>query len=367
MTTLTVTLPAARYDITITSGALSRVGELTKAQAPHRRALLVVDRAIVHTHGEVARRSLQDAGYDVAEIHLEASETHKTLQVVQRIYGVMLAHRLERSSPVVAVGGGIVGDVAGFAAATYLRGVPLIQVPTTLLAMVDAAIGGKTGVNASLPEGGMGKNLIGAFWQPRAVVIDPHTLRTLDKRHLRSGLAESIKHAMIADGALLDVIAHDADALVSCDLDTLATLIARSAAVKVKIVQDDEREAGNRALLNLGHTFAHAMEPIAELDLHHGEAVAIGLCAATHGAMLLGMCNDKYAMRVQSLLNTIGLPVRMAKPIAVDQLMQAMLYDKKVTSDKLRLILPCEPGVCRIVEDVPLAIVQKAWQHIGAV
>jgi 3-dehydroquinate synthase len=132
MTTLTVTLPAARYDITITSGALSRVGELTKAQAPHRRALLVVDRAIVHTHGEVARRSLQDAGYDVAEIHLEASETHKTLQVIQRIYGVMLAHRLERSSPVVAVGGGIVGDVAGFAAATYLRGVPLIQAPTTL-------------------------------------------------------------------------------------------------------------------------------------------------------------------------------------------------------------------------------------------
>lgn len=366
MPTINVTLPAAQYTISIEPGVLARLGELSQQAAPHTRALLAVDSAIAESHGRIAEQSLREAGYDVATIPLIASETHKTLQTVQRIYNVMLAQRMERSSPVIALGGGVVGDVAGFAAATYLRGVPVVQVPTTLLAMVDAAIGGKTGVNTPLPEGGLGKNLIGAFWQPRAVICDPQVLRTLDVRHLRCGLAECIKHGMIGDAGLLIAIEQDAGKLLAHDLDALTSLIIRSAAVKVAIVQEDERESGRRALLNLGHTFAHAIEPIAELDLHHGEAVAIGLCAAAKTASLVGSCDESYVQRVQRIVSAVGLPCRIEKSMPTAQLMHAMMYDKKVIDGKLRLIIPVKPGEAQIIENVAREVVEQAWRHVGA-
>jgi 3-dehydroquinate synthase len=366
MPAINVNLPAAQYRITIEPGALERLGELSRQAAPHDRALLVVDNAIAESHGKVAERSLQVAGFDVATVPMTANETLKTLQTVQRIYSVMLAQRLERSSPVIALGGGVVGDVAGFAAATYLRGVPVIQVPTTLLAMVDAAIGGKTGVNTPLPEGGLGKNLVGAFWQPRAVICDPQVLSTLDVRHLRCGLAECIKHGMIGDAGLLIAIEQDAGKLLAHDLDVLTSLIIRSAAVKIGIVQEDERESGRRALLNLGHTFAHAIEPIAELNLHHGEAVAIGLCAAAKTSSLLGVCDDAYVQRVEGIVSAVGLPCRIEKSVPTAQLMHAMMYDKKVVDGKLRLIIPVKPGEARIVENVPQEIVEQAWRQVGA-
>ncbi len=366
MPTLNVTLPTARYAIEIQSGALAKLGEMLAPMLPQHRALLVVDSTIAATHGKMAEQSLYAAGYDVATVHAVAKETQKTLQAVQRIYNVMLGQRLERTSPVIALGGGLVGDVAGFAAATFLRGVPLVQVPTTLLAMVDAAIGGKTAVNAPLPDGGLGKNLIGAFWQPRFVLSDPQVLQTLDIRHLRCGLAESIKHALIGDAELLAVIAAESPQLLAHDMDALTHLIARSAAVKVSIIQQDERETGQRALLNLGHTFAHAIEPISELDLQHGEAVAVGLCAATHCATLLGKCDVAYAKHITEVIHATGLPARVRQPVGYEPLLHAMMYDKKILDGKLRLVLPNGDGSCELVHDVPIDIVRQAWTHVGA-
>lgn len=366
MPTISVNLPAGAYTITVEPGILDRLGETVQSVAPHGRALLAVDAAIAQTHGIKVERSLRQAGYDLAIVHVTASETHKTMQAVQRIHGVMLAQRLERGSPVIAMGGGIVGDVAGFAAATYLRGVPLIQVPTTLLAMVDAAIGGKTGVNAPLPEGGMGKNLIGAFWQPRTVVADVQTLSTLDRRHVRCGLAECIKHAMIADAGLLDAIQDGLQSFLEHDVQALTRLIARSAAVKAEIVQSDEREAGRRALLNLGHTFAHVIEPIASLQLQHGEAVAIGLCAAAQTAVLLGACDGGYARKVRDVIAQVGLPTQLSQSVKVGDLMNAMAYDKKIVDGRMRIILPVGSGCAQIAEHVPSELIEQAWQHVGA-
>jgi 3-dehydroquinate synthase len=273
---------------------------------------------------------------------------------------------LERGSPVVALGGGIVGDTAGFAAATFMRGVPLVQVPTTLLAMVDAAIGGKTGVNYGLPGDGLGKNMIGAFWQPRAVVVDPLVLETLDPRDFRCGLAECIKHALIADASLLGFLAERAAAIRRLDTDALVTLIERCARIKVEIVQQDERETGRRALLNLGHTFAHALEARKHTDLRHGEAVAIGLVAAARCAVRTGRLSAADEQRIGSVLEAFDLPLRMPTPIGVSELVATMRYDKKVAAGRLRLVLPAGLGAAEITDDVPADAVSAAWAHVGA-
>jgi 3-dehydroquinate synthase len=290
---------------------------------------------------------------------------------VHAMYAAMLAHHLERRSPVIALGGGIVGDVAGFAAATYLRGVPLVHVPTTLLAMVDASIGGKTGVNYPIPPDPhgrrtMGKNLIGAFWQPRGVIVDPLVLRTLEGRDFRCGLAECIKHGVIADAELLSFIEANLEAIAGLDVDVLVELIARSAQVKAGIVEEDECEAGRRALLNLGHTFGHVIEPIEALDLRHGEAVAIGICAAARCAVETGRLGSGDEERIVGLLGSAGLPTRLAQPVDANRLIDAMGYDKKVAGGRLRLVLPTALGRAEIFDDVPREAIISAWAAAGA-
>jgi 3-dehydroquinate synthase len=365
MPVLEARLPTGRYDMIIETGVLERAGELVRQVAPHEQALLVVDSAVVNTAGVVVGAALESAGYRAVTVPLDASERFKTIDTVERVYGVMLEARLERGSPVIALGGGLVGDVAGFVAATYLRGVPVIQVPTTLLAMVDASIGGKTGVNHALPHGGLGKNLIGAFWQPRRIIADPVTLRTLSERDLRCGLAECVKHGVIADPSLLQFIAGSAEAIAARDEAVLAELIARSAQIKITIIEQDEREDANRALLNLGHTFAHAIEPIETLDLRHGEAVAIGLCAAMHCAVSTGSMSSGDAETVTSLLQRLGLPTRLPSSVAAAPLVARMRYDKKVRDGQLRLVLPCGIGTAKIVEtDEPVIV--DALHGIGA-
>ena len=205
-TRIPVNVPGSVYDVIIDRGLLGQLGPLVHEVAPSRSALLVVDKTIASTHGRAALTSLQGAGVEPIVVELVAEESQKTIETAQQVYGAMLGAGLDRSSPVIALGGGIIGDTAGFVAATYMRGVPLIQVPTTLLAMVDAAIGGKTGVNFPLPGGGLGKNMIGAFWQPKAVVVDPQMLGTLDARDFRCGLAECVKGALIADASLLQFL-----------------------------------------------------------------------------------------------------------------------------------------------------------------
>jgi 3-dehydroquinate synthase len=371
MHTIDVVLPTQSHQIRIEPGLLAHLGETAREVAPHERALLAVDGNVIEPHGRLARESLEAAGYRVLVHELVADEKKKTLQTVQDMYAAMLAVRLERGSPVIALGGGVVGDVAGFAAATYLRGVPLLQAPTTLLAMVDASIGGKTGVNHPLPSEGahaseLGKNLVGAFWQPRAVVIDPLVLRTLQPRDFRCGLAECIKHGVLADAGLFAFIESNIKRICEVDVDVLTELIARSARVKVAIVQEDEREAGRRALLNLGHTFAHAIEPIEALDLRHGEAVAIGLCAAARCAGETGRLDSEVEQRIARLLEQAGLPTRLPRPVEVEPLIDTMGYDKKVAGGTMRLILPIALGRARIVTDVPEKVIVTAWRAVGA-
>jgi 3-dehydroquinate synthase len=371
MPTIDVTLPTQSYRILIEPGVLEKVGEIARSVAPHTRAMLVVDSNIAEAHGRTVRASLEGAGYEIVDHKLIADEKRKALETVSAMYDAMLAARLERQSPVIALGGGVIGDVAGFAAATYLRGVPVVQVPTTLLAMVDASIGGKTGVNFPLPPDPagnreLGKNLIGAFWQPKAVIIDPFVLQTLKARHLRCGLAECVKHAIIRDADLIAFLKSNARQIPALEFEVLARLIERSARIKVGIVQSDEREAGERALLNLGHTFAHVIEPIGELDLLHGEAVAIGLCAAMRCAELTGRVAAADVAEIVALLRDLGLPTRLPRTLDVDRLINAMGYDKKVAAGRIRLILPTGRGSAEVVENVPLDAIKAAWEAVGA-
>lgn len=356
------------YDVVIEPGLLARAGAMVAEVAPAATALLAVDDRVADSHGAVVVRSLDEAGYRTIRARMVAAESRKTLATVQALYGAMLAGDppLDRDSPVVAMGGGIVGDTAGFAAATFLRGLPLVHVPTTLLAMVDASIGGKTGVNLDLPGGGLGKNLVGAFWPPRVVLADPRVLETLDERDLRCGLAECVKHALVADAALLDEIEASAGAIGRLDADALVGLIDRCARIKVSIVEADEREAGSRALLNLGHTFAHAIEAQPGLDVRHGEAVSIGLAAAAYCAVETGRLDAAGRDRVTAVLEALGLPVSLPATLAVDDLVRAMRYDKKSAAGRVRLVLPRGLGAAEIVADAPPRLVEDAWRHVGA-
>jgi 3-dehydroquinate synthetase len=360
------------------------------------RVLAVVDTNVL-VHADSIEASLGAAGYDVARIAIEASEAGKTIDAVAAIWRAALAARIGRRDVLVAIGGGLVGDVAGFAAASYLRGIAYVQMPTTLLAMVDASTGGKTGVNLPLPSGGLGKNLAGAFWCPLAVLADPTFLRTLPERELRSGLAECVKHAILdsgdsgdsghsgdgsSDGHLrfLEEVVHAVvNAALGRTLDPtaralLVDLVERSVRVKAGFVERDPREGSERAALNLGHTFGHALETWPALDLTHGEAVAIGLHAAAvvGGRMFPGA--DDLVLRVVRALDRCGLPTTIASagpggtsPAAVsaDAILARMNFDKKVDGGRVRFVVPRAIGRVDHGVAVDEAHVRAALAAIG--
>jgi 3-dehydroquinate synthase len=356
---VSVVLPHHSYDVVVEAGALGRSGDIVRGTAPSDRCALVADENVVGLHGGAARTALEAAGYDVLGVTLPAGEAHKTLDTVRRVYDALLDARLERRSPVIALGGGVTGDTAGFVAATYLRGVPFVQCPTTLLAMVDSSVGGKVGVN--VPQG---KNLIGAFHQPVAVVADPLVLSTLPLREVCCGLAECVKHAIIADAALFDFIEDNADAILRLDARVVTELVRRNVEIKAAVVAADEREAGVRAHLNLGHTFGHAIEATTGYGpIQHGEGVALGLIAAGEVAARQGLCDADLPRRVRSLLSRLGLPVCAALAGDAD-LMAAMRLDKKVRDDRIRFVLPKRIGAVAVRDDVPAAIVSEAWRAI---
>jgi 3-dehydroquinate synthase len=288
---------------------------------------------------------------------------------IQDIWSAMLSYGCDRTVPLVSVGGGLVGDVGGFAAATFMRGVPVIQVPTTLLAMVDASIGGKTGINLpiELSDGQvvLGKNLAGSFWQPVLVVADVDTLHTLDDRQLRCGLAECVKHTMLGNEKLLTWIEQHLDAIFARDADTLVELVSECASIKANVVAQDERESGCRALLNLGHTFAHAIEPLHELSLCHGEAVSIGLCASVFCAEAAGLVDAEYVDRIRRVLTNIGLPIRLPISVQIEELVSIMQKDKKTVNTVIRLVLPTGNGAT-IVDDIDVGAIGLAWASVGA-
>jgi 3-dehydroquinate synthase len=359
MPVVPIVLPHHRYDAVIEPGALESLGERVRAVAPARAAALFFDPVLESTHARAARASLEAAGFATLAVPFTAGEERKTLETVRGLYDALLDHKLERGAPIVALGGGVLGDTVGFAAATYLRGVPFVQCPTTLLAMVDSSVGGKVGVN--VPQG---KNLIGAFHQPVAVIADPLVLRSLPPRELRCGLAECIKHAVIRDAALFAWTREHMAELLALAPGPLAELVARNVAIKAAVVMEDEKETGVRAHLNLGHTFGHAIEAsVGYGRILHGEGVGLGLLAAATLAARIGVGPRELRGEVEAVVAAAGLPLRAALPDDA-RLLEAMALDKKVAAGRIRFILPERIGKVVIRDGVPSEAVRAAWATI---
>jgi 3-dehydroquinate synthase len=356
--TLTVELGTRSYPILIDTGLLGRP-ELFRQHLPARDLLIASDTTVAPLYLATLARSL--APRRIVEVILPQGEAHKTLANAARVLDVLIANRFGRDCAIVALGGGVVGDLAGFVAACYQRGVALVQVPTTLLAQVDSAVGGKTAVNHP-----GGKNLIGAFHQPVLVVIDTHTLTTLPARELRAGLAEVIKYGLIADAALFAWLESNLERLLAGEPQALAHIIRRSCEIKAAVVGRDEREAGERGLLNLGHTFGHAIESAtAYREWLHGEAVGAGLVMAAVMSQECGWLAAADAARVQRLIERAGLPVRIASvpPAAA---LDHMALDKKVLGGRLRLVLLRRIGEAFVSADYPAeALSHTLAAHFG--
>lgn len=356
--TVTVNLQPRPYDIHVQPGMVHDVGMFVARLANTRQVCVLTDSAVGPFYAAPLTAGFLNAGIRPTVAVVDAGESHKHLATLIPVYDQFLSQKIERSTPVVALGGGVVGDMAGFVAATLLRGVPFVQVPTTLLAMVDASVGGKTGVDARA-----GKNLIGAFHQPIAVLIDPNTLKSLPRRELISGLAECIKHEIIRDADGFASLEHNIDKALAVDIDFLSALIAHNVAIKARVVEADPFERGERAHLNFGHTFGHAIETVSNYTYSHGECVALGMVAASRLAQELGMIDAASVKRIEALINAAGLPTG-GLQLGADEVVNAMFFDKKVAGGKLRLILPERIGRVTIRNDVPLEAVKDAVESL---
>jgi 3-dehydroquinate synthase len=356
--TVRVDLGQRGYDIEIGSGNLPQLGRFLTARADVSRAVVITDENVQEPHALRAAESLVAEKIDVAVVAVKPGEESKSVDVAAGLWQGMLQLKADRSSLVVAVGGGVVGDLAGFIAATYARGVRFLQVPTTLLAQVDSSVGGKVGVN--LPEA---KNMVGAFLQPLGVLVDAATLDTLPPREYRSGLGEVVKYGVILDAELFAYLEAHADELTRRDPQTLIHVIARCCQLKADVVRLDEREeTGHRAVLNYGHTFAHAFETLTGYGkLLHGEAVAIGMDCAARLAEQLGRVDGAFVRRQRALLESLGLSVRLPK-IPPERVAAAMMRDKKVEHGRLRLVLPDRLGHVELVSDVSVEEVREAME-----
>ena len=360
--TLSVHYPGGQYPIHIGDGLLAHVGGvLGAAGAPEGSRVAVVSNPVVAPlYGAQTEVALQSAGFQPFTCSMPDGERHKRLATVTALYDQFLIGGLDRSGTVLSLGGGVTGDVAGFAAATFMRGVRFVQVPTTLLAMADASVGGKTGVD--LPRG---KNLVGAFKQPALVVIDPAVLATLPAEEIRSGLAEVIKHGIIGDPDLFAELERRGGDKGTRGQGDWVAWIAHSLRVKIAIVEQDPFEQGRRAVLNLGHTVGHALEKLSGFVLFHGEAVSIGMVAAARTAAELGLATPSLADRVEAVLATWELPVR-CPPFDTDAIWEAMAHDKKRQGRSLRWVLPHAIGEMEITGDVPQETVKSVLRNLGA-
>jgi 3-dehydroquinate synthase len=347
MQTLKVQLGDRSYPIYIGAGLLAR-GELLFDKLRQKKVAIVTNTTVAPRYLARLRGALESRGVTVVSIVLPDGEAHKSWETLNHIFDTLLEQRCERGTALIALGGGVVGDLAGFAAAVYLRGVPYIQVPTTLLAQVDSSVGGKTAINHPL-----GKNMIGAFYQPLAVISDTDTLGTLPPRELAAGLAEVIKYGLIRDPAFFDWLESNMARLVRREPEALAYAIERSCANKAEVVALDEREDGVRALLNLGHTFGHAIEAGTGYgNWLHGEAVAAGMVLAARLSRRMGLMNDGEVRRVEAILRTAGLPVQ-APDLGVARYLELMGHDKKVEGGQIRFILLKRIGEAFVSAQVP--------------
>ena len=354
--TVNVNLAERSYDIEIGSGNLEHVGPVFSRLGKVSHAVLITDENVQEPHAVRVAESLTGESIEVDMVAVEPGEPTKSIEMAAGLWEGMLELGADRKTVVVAVGGGVVGDLAGFIAATYARGVRFFQVPTSLLAQVDSSVGGKVGVN--LPEA---KNMVGAFLQPLGVLIDTATLQTLPPREYHAGLGEVVKYGVILDAELFDYLEANLSGLIDRDHEVLAHVITRCCRLKADVVEKDEREeTGLRAVLNYGHTFAHALEALAGYgELLHGEAVAIGMLCASRLAERLGRVDADLTRRQHELLATLGLPVE-APDLDRDQILDAMAHDKKVQHGRLRFVLPSKMGHVELVGDVDEADVRAA-------
>ena len=335
---IVVTHALGRYPVYVEPGVLGRLESLSETHLGLKmgQVTMIADASVYELlqSGRLLRPK-----WEGDAITFPAGEDSKNRKEWARITDLLLERGVGRDGGIIALGGGVAGDLAGFVAATYLRGIPLLQAPTSLLAMVDASVGGKTGVDTR-----HGKNLVGAFHPPAAVIADPRVLRTLPQRDYAGGLAEAVKHGLIADGDYFDWMEREVDALVRRDEVALTRLVRRSVEIKAEVVSADEREAGRRVILNAGHTVAHALEQATSYELPHGEAVALGLVAECALAEQLGAAERGTQRRVVSLLGRLGLPVRLSRPVPAEQVFEAMKRDKKNRMARVQFALPSAIG-----------------------
>ncbi len=345
--TVSVAVEPKPYEVLVQPGLLHDVGMLLSRLSGSKKACIITDRNVGPMYAASLAAGMANAGIRGCMSVLTPGEDHKTLADLLPVYNELLSQKLDRHTPLIALGGGVVGDMAGFVAATLLRGVPFIQVPTTLLSMVDASVGGKTGVNAPA-----GKNLIGAFHQPLAVLIDPNVLASLSTREFASGLAECIKHEIIRDADGFAALEHNLAKALGRDVDFLSALIAHNVAIKARVVEADPFERGERAHLNFGHTFGHAIEKLSNFSYTHGEAVALGMTAAARLSAALGMLDEPSVGRIERLIAAAGLPIG-GMTLATGDVVDAMGYDKKADAGKIRFVLPTRIGAATVRDDVP--------------
>jgi shikimate kinase/3-dehydroquinate synthase len=356
MQTLTVGLSERSYPIRIGNGLLGQA-TLLQSVVPRKRVAIVSNTTVAPLYLETLQRTLHSVGISSVTIILPDGEAYKNADTLNLIYDGLLTNRCERSTPLIALGGGVIGDMTGYAAATYLRGVPFIQIPTTLLAQVDSSVGGKTGINHPL-----GKNMIGAFHQPQLVLADTDTLNTLPDNELAAGLAEVIKYGLIRDLPFLEWLEHNMDKLLARDTGALQYAIARSCKNKAEVVAADERESGERALLNLGHTFGHAIESgVGYGNWLHGEGVAAGTIMAADLSQRLGWINEQDVVRIRKLFEQAGLPV-IAPDLGVEKYLELMGLDKKVEGGKMRFVLLKQIGHAVVYGEVPTSLLRQTLQ-----
>jgi 3-dehydroquinate synthase len=358
MKIIDVRLGQNSYKINIGSGSLNQTCQRLRELGLRDKAVIITNPVVKKLWGTRLKQCLVDAGYKTTILEVPDGEEYKSLESAGKLYRQLAEFGAERSTSILALGGGVIGDLAGFVAATYMRGVPLLQLPTTLLAQCDSSIGGKTAVNH-----GPLKNEIGAFYQPKITISDIATLKTLQQEELTSGLCEVIKHAVIKDEQFFVYLEKNLDLIKVLDDNVLETIVAKSAQIKAEVVESDEKDMGLRNILNFGHTVGHAVESVTNFQVAHGQAVSIGMVAAAKIAAELGILETESVTRLKNLLEKAGLMTKL--PLAeVKQVTQIMQYDKKVLSGKIRFVLPRTIGQVFIANDVSPDLVEKVLEEM---
>jgi len=349
-----VRLGSNSYNICISPGLLAQTGRQLNKSGFSDKLVIITDTTVKSLHGNALKDSLAKEGFNVTILDVPEGEEQKSLETAGSLYHELSQCHAERNTPILALGGGVIGDLAGFMAATYMRGVPLIQIPTTLVAQGDSSIGGKVGL-----DHGQLKNKIGAFYQPKLVISDINSLKTLPPEQLTEGLAEVIKHAIIRDDKFFSYLEKNLDRIKSLDDGALEETVYQSARIKAEIVENDERDLGLRNILNCGHTVGHAIESVSDFDIRHGDAVAIGMVAEARMSNKMDILGENELTRIEAIIKRAGLPTEIPD-LEVDKLIQAMEHDKKIVGGKIRFVLPGSIGKAFITDEVSPSLIGQA-------